>query len=155
MTDEFAVSDYRDLASAIRARIIELNISLETAETLAGIAPGYLAKITSDPPQRRASPYTLLLVLQALSLRLTLTVDPQMLERMKHRYEPRKIKMVRAQAWTQRIIELTPDYRRRVASLGGQARARLSNLSEINRRANLTRWRRVREQRAQSNAAIS
>jgi hypothetical protein len=56
--------------------------------------------------------------------------------------------MVRAQAGTQRIIELAPDYRRRIASLGGQAWARLSNLSEINRRANLTRWRRVREQAA-------
>jgi hypothetical protein len=148
MADDFsaAISDYRELARAIRSRIVQLGISLETAEEIIGTPAGYLSKITSDPPQRRASPYLLLLILQGLGLKMTLTVDPVMAGKLAHRYTPRKTTVVRAKQGLQQIVELAPDYRRRIASLGGQARAGLSNLSEINRRANLTRWRRVREQ---------
>src|SRR6516165_10857891 len=39
-----------------------------------------------------------------------------------------------------RIIQLTPDFRVHRATLGGEARARLPNLSDINRKAALTRW---------------
>jgi hypothetical protein len=140
------VVDYRGLAKAIRDRINELNISLGTAETLAGIAAGSMAKITSDPPMRRASPYTLLLVLQALSLKVNLTHDPEMAAKMSKRYVKRKERMVRSAVGTPKVIELTPDHMRRIGRMGGRARAALPNASEINRRSALTRWRRVREQ---------
>jgi hypothetical protein len=152
----FAVVDeYRGLARAIRDRIISLNISLETAENLAGIPPGYMAKITSDPPLRRASPYTLLLVLQALSLKVTLTHDPQMAERMQHRYEPRKAKRPLArcekQASPKQASILTPDFLRTRARLGGIGRAaRLSEArrADIARAAAQSRWQRIRDQSA-------
>jgi hypothetical protein len=54
VTDTVAVvTDYQELAAAIRQRITELDISQETVENLAGIPSGYLAKITSNPPLRR------------------------------------------------------------------------------------------------------
>jgi len=55
-------------------------------------------------------------------------------------------------------FELGPDFMRRIQRMGGEARARLPNLPDINRRAALTRWRRVREAKempAQSSAAAS
>jgi hypothetical protein len=95
MTFAVDVSDYRELAKAIRDRITQLGISLETAEELAGVPSGYLSKMTGERPLRRASPYTLLLVLQALSLKVTLTHDAAMAERMTKRYRQKNPRMVR------------------------------------------------------------
>jgi hypothetical protein len=124
MTEPFAtVSDYREIAAAIRRRIIDLNIAQEIVEDLAGIPRGYIPKITSDPPMRRASPYTLLLVLQALSLRVSLTHDPVMAAKMAHRYEPRKTKRSLAcyekQASPKQASILTPDFLKVRARRGG------------------------------------
>jgi len=50
---------------------------------------------------------------------------------------------------------LTPDFRVHRARLGAFARARLPNISDINRKAALTRWRRYREGQAATKASES
>src|SRR5262249_23894739 len=116
------VDDLPSLMVAIKRRIDDLGITLETVEHLSGIPSGYLSKITGDPPMRRASPYTWFLVLQALSLKLTLTVDPPMAERMKDRYVPRKAKKpVRRE--TPNAVQFAPGHFKKIGSQGGLARA--------------------------------
>jgi hypothetical protein len=142
------------LLDAVRKRIAELDISYETVEAIAGLQGGYLAKIIGSPPMKRVQLWTAFLLIEALGLRVKLEEDPELTEKLRHRYVKRKLtKKVCAQAG--RIIELPPDVRVSRARLGGLARARLSNLSDINRRANLTRWARRREFAANAAVAVA
>jgi hypothetical protein len=146
MTD-FAVDvgDHGQLIAAFRQRIEQLDVSWETVEDIAGLQMGYLSKCLGTPPLKRASPFTIFLIASALGLRLSLTQDPAATEKLKGRWIKRNPRMIRSAVGTPKVIELTPDHMRRIGRMGGRARAALPNASEINRRAALTRWRRVRE----------
>ena len=145
------VRDHNELLVAIRQRVEQLDLSHSTVEYLSGLQSGYLSKVVANPPPKRMQPFTWFLILQALGCELQIVENPQLMERLKPRFEKRKLrrKEVRSKSG---IIELTPDFRVRRARLGGLARARLFNLSDINRRANLTRCRRYLEQQANSTA---
>jgi hypothetical protein len=143
----YATAPHSDaLLDAVRKRIDELELSYETVEAISGLQAGYLAKIIGNPPAKRVQLFTAFLLTEALGLEVRLYQRPDIVEKFKDRYVKRRLpKKVRAQAG---IIELPPDVRVSRARLGGLARARLPNLSNINRRANLTRWRRFRELQA-------
>jgi hypothetical protein len=139
------VRDHSAMLSALRQRIDALGTTFEAVDDRAGLQSNYCAKILGPTPLRRASPFTLFLLLEALGVELHLHETPGF---NSDRLDPRKArKPVRRQARIPGIIELTPDFRRWRARAGGEARARLPNLSDINRRAALTRWRRYRERR--------
>jgi hypothetical protein len=139
------------LLAAIRKRIDELEITHEVAEEIAGLQRGYLTKILGNPPAKRVQLFLACLLIEALGLEIRLYGRPDTIEKFKHRYEKRTLtRKVRAQAG---IIELLPDARTSRARLGGLARARLPNLSDINRRANLTRWARHRERQVAAKAS--
>jgi hypothetical protein len=84
------------------------------------------------------SVWTMFILFESLGLQVSLSIASD----LGHRLEPRKLVKREARK------DLPPDFLRRRARLGGLARARLANLSDINRRANLTRWRRQREAQA-------
>jgi len=129
-----------ELLAAIRDRIAELNTTHAAVESVSGAQLGYVSKCVGDNPPKRISLWLALLLLQTLGLEITLTPAPNF-ERFAYRLEQRKL--VRKEA--RKARGFAPDFLRRRAKLGGLARARLSNLSDINRRPNLTRWRRRRE----------
>jgi hypothetical protein len=84
--------DLQSLTNAIRRRVDELGITLDTLEVLSGITAGYASKCLSDPPMRRATPWTWFLMLQALGLKVALIEDPAAVEKMRRRWLPRKAK---------------------------------------------------------------
>ena len=138
------VGDHNQLLDVIRRRVEELNVSHEVVEAIAGLQSGYLSKVLADPPPKRMGPFTWFLILGALGLDVQLAENQQAMERLRPRLEKRKLVRKRIRA-KEGIIELTPDFRHRRSQLGGLARAKLPNISEINRRAALARWRRYRE----------
>jgi hypothetical protein len=62
------VSTYQDMIAVIRARIEELDVTYSFVDDAAGLQDGYTAKLLTNPPMRRASPYTQFLIYQALGL---------------------------------------------------------------------------------------
>jgi hypothetical protein len=84
------VTDYSGFVEAIRSWIAQVGISYETAEHIAGIQPGYLAKLISGTPVRSFSRLSLGSVLGALCLRMQLVIDEERLQRMQGRYSIRK-----------------------------------------------------------------
>jgi hypothetical protein len=84
------ISSYTELLEAFRRRRDELDISYETLEQVAGLQPGYAAKVLVHPPMRRVGPLSLSLLLGGLGLRLTVSEDPEALERVRRRLEPRR-----------------------------------------------------------------
>jgi hypothetical protein len=79
------ITDYPGLLAAIRARIAELGVSLECVDSIAGISDRYLTKLTCNPPMKYFGAFTLLLVLQALGLKVVLIHDLDAMERIRSR----------------------------------------------------------------------
>jgi hypothetical protein len=138
------VSDHNELLAAIRRRIEELELSHETVEYLAGLQSGYLSKVIADPPPKRTSPFTQFLILQALGLRVKLEEDPQLIEKIRQRWSKRKLrKSMRTAVSIDRVIELPPDFMRRISRMGCEARMRkltAARRSELARHAAMARW---------------
>jgi hypothetical protein len=84
------VRSYTDLVEAFRRRRDELDISYETLEEVAGLQPGYAAKLLVHPPMRGIGPLTLSLMLGGLGLRMTVSEDPEQLARLRRRLEERR-----------------------------------------------------------------
>ena len=84
----------------------------------------------------------------AASLKVALVDDPQAVERIGKKWERRKARkpVPTGRTYSGPIrFELGSEFMKRIARSGGRARASLPNLSDINRRAALTRWRRARQ----------
>jgi cold shock CspA family protein len=145
------VSDHNQLLAAIRQRIGELQLSYETVEYLSGLQSGYLTRVISDPPPKRMCPFTQFLILQALGLRVRLEEDPELIEKLRGRWTKRKLrKSVRTAMSMNRVIELTPDFMRRISRMGCEARMRKlspERRSELARNAAVARWRQARERK--------
>lgn len=139
------LGDHNALLAALRRRQAELGITNELLERISGIQTGYASKALSNPPAKRLGPFLLFVIAEALGLRLAFVEDPALVERMRARWTKRhNRKPVPAQA-RNRIIQLTPDYRRRVARLGGYARAQRlgpDRCRESARHAARARWAR-------------
>lgn len=134
------------MRAALRKRIAELGVTLECLENLSGASSGYVTRILGDPPQKRAALETFLWLIPALGLELILRVDPQATAKMAPRYMKRRLtRALRASRSSPLELGKTE-----FARLGGNARARLPNISDINRKAALTRWARYRQRQATS-----
>jgi len=54
-----AVVDHHEaLLAALRHRVEELGLTLETVENIAGLPVGYASKVLSDPPVKRMNAFT-------------------------------------------------------------------------------------------------
>jgi hypothetical protein len=154
------VSDHNQWLAAIRRRIQELGISYEVAGDLAGLHSNYLAKIISDPPPKRASPFTMFLVAQALGLDMQLVENRELIEKLKGRWTKRKLTKIKKPmpADSMHKMEIPIDTLRRRARAGGYARAQYlsrERLSEFGRMAAGARWskKQCRDRKSQDPAS--
>jgi hypothetical protein len=84
------VCDYRDLVVALRHRIVELNISLESVDAVAGLPARYSSKVLSMGKGRPAlGRISLGPILGALGLKLAVLPDDEALARIRHRLPKR------------------------------------------------------------------
>jgi hypothetical protein len=84
------VSRYSDLHRIMRARAVELAISREALDDLAGLHHGYSAKLLAPKPIRKLGDLSLSCVLPALAIRLIAVADPEALERISSRLVKRQ-----------------------------------------------------------------
>jgi hypothetical protein len=128
------------MREALRRRIGEVGITLETLEELSGATTrGYATKILGEPPLKRAQLETFLWLIEALGLELILRINPQTAAKMAPRYIKRKLARV------VRPGDASPigDFFQRLSRLGNEARSReLSpeRRSELARHAANARW---------------
>jgi hypothetical protein len=153
LSEPFAVvQDHNQWLAAIRRHIQELDLSFETVCDGSGIQSNYLTKILSDPPPKRASPFTMFLIAQFLGLSTQLVESPQLVEMYSKRWTKRKARRpVPTAVSMNRVIELPPDFMRRISKMGCEARMRKlspERRSEIGRAAASARWQRHREREA-------
>jgi len=148
------VNDHNALLAATRRRVDELELPHQIVEDLAGLQSGYLSKVLADPPPKRMGAFTSFLILQALGLDMQLVENPQAMERLRPRFEKRKLRRKIRPAG--RIVELTPDFYKRISRMGNEARRKLppEKLSEIGRTAVNARWRRHRDLQVQTTLTV-
>jgi hypothetical protein len=151
---------FPELLQAIRERIAELGITLSTVDEIVGLPSNYAAKLMCDPPMRRASPFTLFLIIEGLGLKMFLREDAETLSRVQTRLEQSKRSKPRAirAVSTNKIvrIHLTPDFMKQIQRKGGYARAQRmtpAQRSKAARRAVRARWEKYREKLAGVDAA--
>jgi hypothetical protein len=82
------VHDYDGLVAALRAWIDEIGTSYRAIDGVSGLADGYCSKLFSPLPLKSLNKLSLGCVLQALGLRLDLTVDVEQLAKVRHRLPP-------------------------------------------------------------------
>lgn len=120
------VTDYGSLHAALRARAEELRISRADLDDLAGLATGHVSKILAPRFSKVLGPTSFGLILQSLGLRLRVEVDPEQSAKLASRWGRRNEKYVvrdRASPSDQIVIKLSRAKMRKLASLGGKARA--------------------------------
>jgi hypothetical protein len=83
-------SDYSALLEAVRARMAETGITYATLDHIAGTSAGYAQKILGPRPVKTFGPVSMSLILGALALKVTLSVDKEAEERMRPRWVPRE-----------------------------------------------------------------
>lgn len=134
----------------MRARVLELGISHETLDAIAGWQSGYASKLLAKPPIRQVGLHTLFIALGSLGLAMRLEDDPQGLERLRTRMVERNPKFVRAGSRDRGIkLHFTADFLKQIRAEGGRARmAKLSprQRTALARKANRIRWRDVKAQ---------
>jgi hypothetical protein len=145
---------FAELLAVLRQRVLDLNLTYEAVDDLAGLPTRSTAKILCDPPLRRASPFVLVLVVQALGLKLLVTEDAEQMQLMQTRLQrsqrakPRAIRSVSTKTVS---IHLAPDFMKQIQRKGGYARAsKLTPLqrSKAARKAVLARWQKHRQKLA-------
>jgi len=86
------VRTWNDLHSALRARAESLDLSRESPDHLSGLHSGYSAKILAPNPIRNLGRVSLGALLGALGVKLVLTEDPAVLEKIRPRSTKRERK---------------------------------------------------------------
>jgi hypothetical protein len=79
------VNNYADLVAAIRERVRQLDVTMESIDETAGLASRHTSKLLAPEAPRRFGPVSLGPVLQVLGLKMVLTVDDEQFDRIKHR----------------------------------------------------------------------
>jgi hypothetical protein len=138
------VESYAAVHELLRARADELGLSREVIDELAGVQPGYSAKLLSPVPIRRASLETLLLLIQALGLGLVVVEDRAALERLRDRAQPRS-RVGGASLMHSGTVQFKFSRRhfRRIGRKGGRNSRKgmgPEEASRLGRRAALARW---------------
>lgn len=139
---------YGEALDVIRARIVELDITYDTVDELAGLPLRYTSKCLCVPPKKHYSVFSLFSTWGALGLAMHGAEDVELTQRAKTHSQFRKRKYrapVRAQA---RMTQISPEFRRMIAAKGGVARAaKLSpkRRSAIARKAIRARWAKTAE----------
>jgi hypothetical protein len=84
------VTDYKQLMDALRARVRELDVTLETIDAVAGFHSNYSGKLLAPTPIRTLGRLSLGALLQSLGLALIVVEDPAALKRVESRLTKRR-----------------------------------------------------------------
>ncbi len=103
-----SAENYESLVEELKRRAGELGISCSDLDAIAGLPTGFAGKFMGPSQVKRLGPISLFVVLPALGLRLTLTVDREALHQYARRGSPRNRQQVRADNFSQtRVAERT------------------------------------------------
>jgi hypothetical protein len=137
------VRDEAALLAAIRARLIELNITYGCLDDVALLPEGYTSKLLCQPPLKHAGALTLWSILGTLGFDISL-VPHDIPAHIRERLIARKCPPQASGRKPAVEYRLTHVFLRKIARLGGQARAanasRRKAISEVRRKAALKRW---------------
>lgn len=84
------VRSYSDLVAVIRARMIELDVTLATVDHIAGLPTNYASKLLGPNPAKRLGIMSFEAVLGAVGLKLIAIEDDEALARVRHRLVKRR-----------------------------------------------------------------
>jgi hypothetical protein len=96
------VRSSEDLRELFRRRVVELNISLDTLDAVAGLPTRYSAKLLSLDPTRQFGAISFSALLGALALQLVAMEDAEALARVQRRLEPLQRRSI--QGWRAEIL---------------------------------------------------
>jgi hypothetical protein len=141
---QVVVHDERELIAAIRARLVELDISYDTLDTAALLPDGYTGKLLAPEPIKHAGALTLWNILGTLGYRIALIHDPDLLARFRDKLVTRE-RPPQSVGRPRRVkYSLTRRFLKKIGRLGAQAHAanasRKRAISEVRRQAALKRW---------------
>ena len=133
---------YPGLVAALRSRIAELNVSGECLDELAGLPRGYFQKLIGTRPVKRIGMLSLGVIFGALGVRAVLVEDEAALARVSSRLVKRRQSV--PAAGSQAVhFELSKRFLRKIAAMGGKARAAKltpKQRSALGRRLARARW---------------
>lgn len=124
------VSSYSDLHDIMRARADQLEVTRETIDAVAGLQPGYAAKLLAPKPIKKMGDLTLGLMLPALGIKLIVVEDSEALEKVRSRLVKREVApiMLAVSRTNGRHAKknniVSKRFMRKIARLGGKAYAR-------------------------------
>ena len=94
------VRDYDDLVAVIRARMIELDVTLATVDHVAGLPTNYASKLLGPHPGRRLGGMSFGAILGALGIKLLAVDDPSALARVRNRLVKRRKRLPQSRSQT-------------------------------------------------------
>jgi hypothetical protein len=88
---QLIVHNYDDLIKAFRERQAALGVTNERLDELSGLPSGYVGKLFGQAQMKKLAPYIALgVLLEALGLRLTVTIDEETTAKMQGRWGQRE-----------------------------------------------------------------
>ena len=84
------VRDYDDLVAVIRARMIELDVTLATVDHVAGLPTNYASKLLGPNPRKGLGGMSFGAILGAIGIKLVAIEDTDALARVRHRLVKRR-----------------------------------------------------------------
>ena len=140
--NEAEVRDYTELIQALKNRMHELGVTMETLDDIAGLPTRYVSKIFAPRAMKTLGKISLGPLIGALGLKLIVAEDAQQLALVRSRLTKRRSAPCNTPSMTPSI----EDFFRRIGALGGHART-LSISSyrrrQIARMAARARWNKV------------
>ena len=147
------VKCWADLVAVARARSLELDVSFQTIDELAGLADNYTSKLLSG--ERQFAEMSFDAVFGALGLDFVAVESREKMRRIEKRLVHRKTTSRMHSGAEQAPIKfkLTRKFMRKIARLSVAGRLRRlspAQRSEIARKAALARWEMIRERKRQA-----
>jgi len=92
------VRDYGDLVAVIRARMIELDVTLATVDHVAGLPANYASKLLAPNPSKRLGIMAFGALLGAIGIKLVAIEDTEALARVRRRLVKRRKRLPQTQS---------------------------------------------------------
>jgi len=159
-----------ELIAALRARLIELQLTHSTVDGIAGLQDGYTSKLLAPKPIKNLGPVSFEALLGALGVAVVVVEDPEQIKRVEGRWTKRERPLRQPKLLTASIsasieaevplqlpvtpaikrLICNPEFMKQIAVSGGKSRAiKLSPFkrARIAKRAARIRWQRERERK--------
>lgn len=136
-----------EMLAALRQRREQLAMSFEELDDIAGLTPGYSAKLLADPPIRGFGPMSMWCLAGALGVAFALVEDKQRRVRATPHRKIKQSDSVRHWRYTEALAKalgMVKETAKAQGSIGGSKRFQMMStdeLSEYQSRAARARWR--------------